>query len=217
MEFKKPFISDDEGAKLRAEYIDLFNKYIVPAYHGADQLLEWIKGSDFFIAPASTMYHMSCRYGLLKHSLNVYKRLVKFVTQEYGEENIEKELGVDKSGLALIALCHDLCKANCYITEMRNVKDETGTWVKEPYYKYSPAFEYGHGSKSVMIIQNFIQGLDLNILSSIRFHMYGGSEYGNAPFREDIALRACEDMNIVYWTQVADAAATYLDEKREMK
>lgn len=216
MEFKKPFISDEEGTRLKEEYIKIFQELIVPAYHGADQLLNWIEQSDFFTAPASTMYHMCCKYGLLKHSLNVYNRLKKIVFAEYGEDKFEDALGVDKSGLALIALCHDLCKANTYIVEMRNTKDSSGNWIKEPYYKYSPAFEYGHGAKSVFIIQNFIQGLPLNECMSIRYHM-GASGDTNSQLKDDNALKEMENFNIILWTNIADLQATYLDESREPK
>ena len=42
---------------------------------GADELLKWLKTTDFFIAPASTKYHGSHEHGLLEHSLNVYQNL----------------------------------------------------------------------------------------------------------------------------------------------
>lgn len=38
---------------------------------GMDKLLEYIRHSDFYTAPASTKYHLSCEGGLLQHSLNV--------------------------------------------------------------------------------------------------------------------------------------------------
>ena len=215
MEFKKPFISDEEGERLKAVYIKAFKELIIPAYTGADKLLEWIEQSDFFVAPASTQYHMSCKYGLLAHSIHVWERLEKMIAAEYGTA-FEEELGVDHAGIALIALCHDLCKANTYITEMRNTKDENGNWIKEPYYKYSPAFEYGHGEKSVFIIQNFIQGLPLNESLAIRYHM-GAAGDSNSPLKDTNALKAMEDLNIVFWTNMADLCSTYIDEKREQK
>lgn len=215
MEFKKPIISKEQQEKNKEEYVNIFKELIVPAYVGADKLLEWIEGSDFFTCPASTQWHMCCEGGLCQHSLNVYRRLADFVKTEYGDR-FEDYLGVDNAGLALIGLCHDLCKANTYIVEMRNVKDENGNWVKEPYYKYSPAFEYGHGEKSVFIIQNFIQGLPLNESMAIRYHM-GASGDSNSPLKDSNALKAMEDMNIVFWTNMADMAATYIDEAREPK
>lgn len=215
MEYQKPVISDEEGAALKEEFEGIFKELIVPAFTGADMLLTWIENSDFFVCPASTQYHLACKYGLLKHSLNVYKRLLKSIQIEYGDK-YEEELGVDKSELALIGLCHDLCKVNTYIVETRNVKNKFGEWVKEPYYKYSPDFEYGHGEKSVMIIQNFIHGLSLNVCLGIRYHM-GAAGDSTSPLKDSNALKAMEEFNVVYWTHFADMAATYLDERREPK
>lgn len=215
MEYKKPFISDEEGIELKKEFESIFKELIIPAFTGADMLLTWIENSDFFICPASTQYHLACKYGLLKHSLNVYKRLLKSVKTEY-RDKYEEELGVDKSELALIGLCHDLCKVNTYKVEMRNVKNKFGEWVKEPYYKYSPAFEYGHGSKSVMIIQNFIHGLSLNVCLAIAKHM-GASGNPNGQLKDSEALKMMEVYPIILWTNIADMQATYLDEAREVE
>lgn len=212
MEYQKPVISDEEGAALKEEFEGIFKELIVPAFTGADMLLTWIEKSDFFVCPASTQYHLACKYGLLKHSLNVYKRLLKSVQIEYGDK-YEEELGVDKSELALIGLCHDLCKVNTYIVETRNVKNKFGEWVKEPYYKYSPDFEYGHGEKSVMIIQNFIHGLSLNVCLAIAKHM-GASGNPNCQLRDSEALKMMEVYPIILWTNIADMQATYLDEAR---
>ena len=38
---------------------------------GVDKLMAYIRKSDFYKAPASTKYHLSCEGGLLQHSLNV--------------------------------------------------------------------------------------------------------------------------------------------------
>ena len=38
---------------------------------GIPALMEYIRKSDFYTAPASTKFHLSCEGGLLQHSLNV--------------------------------------------------------------------------------------------------------------------------------------------------
>ena len=40
------------------EFIEIYNKYITR--QGADELLEWLKRTDFFTAPASSKYHCAC-------------------------------------------------------------------------------------------------------------------------------------------------------------
>ena len=42
---------------------------------GMDKLLEYIRKSDFYTAPASTKYHLAAPGGLLQHSLNVLDAL----------------------------------------------------------------------------------------------------------------------------------------------
>lgn len=43
---------------------------------GIDQLLSYIRTSDFYKAPASTRFHSCHKGGLLEHSLNVYECLI---------------------------------------------------------------------------------------------------------------------------------------------
>jgi len=216
MEYINPTIPESEIEENKQKYIELFKNYVVPAYKGADKLLDWICKSDFFEAPASTRYHLCCKGGLCKHSLNVYERLKKLVFFEYGNE-YENALGVDLSEIVLIALCHDLCKANSYKVEMRNVKNDRGEWVKEPFYKYSPEFEMGgHGQKSLFIIQNCVQGLTLNVCSAIVYHM-GASGSPNSPLKDDTAMACMEEFPIVMFTNMADTMATFIDEARAEK
>ena len=42
---------------------------------GMDKLLNFIRKSDFYKAPASTRFHSCHERGLLEHSMNVYKCL----------------------------------------------------------------------------------------------------------------------------------------------
>ena len=39
---------------------------------GIDEVMDWLKGSGFFMAPASTNFHGNYEGGLADHSLNVY-------------------------------------------------------------------------------------------------------------------------------------------------
>ena len=42
----------------RAQFIDIYNKNVTRP--GADRLLKWLEGTDFFTAPASTKFHGAC-------------------------------------------------------------------------------------------------------------------------------------------------------------
>ncbi len=67
------------------EFIDIFTTNI--ARDGADKLLDYLTNSDFFTAPASARFHLAEEGGLCQHSVNAYKRLVKIVKDEYGDNS----------------------------------------------------------------------------------------------------------------------------------
>lgn len=67
---------------------------------GADKLLEWLKSTDFFTAPASTRFHGAYPGGLVKHSLNVYYALL-------GNFNLRGLYSPQTQ--AIVALLHDVC------------------------------------------------------------------------------------------------------------
>ena len=108
----------------KEEFIEIFKANITR--EGADKLLDFLEHkSDFFTAPASARYHLACEGGLCEHSLNVYHCLVDYLQRERVQELYGLEYS-DES-VAIVALLHDLCKANFYKKGTRNVKnDETG-------------------------------------------------------------------------------------------
>lgn len=130
---------------------------------GADKLLAWLEKSDFFTAPASSRFHSSHEGGLCEHSVKVYDRLKEqneLLNAEYNDET-----------LAVVALCHDLCKVNFYKTSMRNVKGEDGQWTQVPYYTTEEKFAFGgHGSKSVFLAMTFMP-LKPDEAAAINCHM----------------------------------------------
>ena len=149
----------------KEEFRAIFQEHVVR--RGGDQLLEWLENTDFFTAPASTKFHCACEYGLVMHSLNVYKVL----REKYFEE------GDSEESFALCGLLHDICKAQFYKISTRNVKnDETGQWEKRPFYTVEDAFPYGHGEKSVYLIERFVRLKPAEAMA-IRWHMgFSGSE-----------------------------------------
>ena len=59
------------------EFIEIYNKYITR--QGADELLEWLKRTDFFTAPASSKYHCACENGLVMHSVSVFNTMMEMI------------------------------------------------------------------------------------------------------------------------------------------
>ena len=169
---------------------------------GLEDLLKWLESTDFFEAPASSKFHSAEAGGLCFHSLNVYKRLLEMAEKEYGE-NFNKET------ITICALFHDVCKCCFYKTEYRNVKDENGNWIKKPYYAIDDPLPYGHGEKSVYIINGYMR-LTREEALAINWHMGGFDKRvagGDYQFS-----KAYYKYPICVMTHLADVMATYLDE-----
>ncbi len=158
----------------KEEFIEIFKANITRS--GADELLNFLeRKSDFFTAPASARYHGAFEGGLCDHSVNVYHCLVDYLQRE----RVQELYGMDYTGetAAVVSLLHDVCKIGCYKKTFRNVKnDATGTWEKVPSYTFDDPLPYGHGEKSVYIVNGFIR-LSREEAMAIRWHMgFSGSE-----------------------------------------
>ncbi len=171
---------------------------------GIDKLLDWLETTDFFDCPASSKFHSAEAGGLCFHSLNVYKRLKKLMTDELGEDNINLE------SITIVALFHDICKCCYYKTEYRNVK-ENGEWVQKPYYAVDDQLPYGHGEKSVYMVNGYLR-LTREEALAINWHMGG---FDTRVKGGDMSLsNVYYKYPICVLTHIADIMATYLDETR---
>ena len=180
---------------------------------GMDKLLEYIRKSDFYTAPASTRFHLSCEGGLLLHSLNMLDALRGSLfwngtAWEYKVAGKAIDTISDES-LILIALTHDLCKTYFYGTSTRNQKnDKTGKWEKVPFYTVNDRMPIGgHGFKSAFLVKEYIK-LTSQEFYAIRWHMGftdAGDEVGT--FRAALAKYP-----IVWAVHTADmAASTFME------
>ena len=187
----------------KEKYLDLIKQNV--KREGINDLIDWIQKTDFFTTPASTRYHSSFEGGLCYHSVVVFNRFVKLLKLEYGE-NWQEKFSMESA--VIVALFHDLCKIDCYTTEMRNVK-ENGVWVQKPHYVKNEKLPYGHGEKSVYIVNGFIR-LTREEAMCINWHM---GEY-------DMRVKGGQSLTEVYYKypmaflfHIADNMATYLDEE----
>ena len=131
---------------------------------GIEDLIKFIESTDFFTAPASTRFHGDYEGGLVAHSLKVYEILKEKV------ENASIKIDVSEDTIKIVALLHDICKANFYKVDYRNAKNELGVWEKVPYYTVDDRIPYGHGEKSVMMITEYMK-LTSEEKYAIRWHM----------------------------------------------
>ena len=136
------------------------------------------------------------------HSLNVYHALHDTFFAE----------GDNEESFAICALLHDLCKANYYKAGTRNVKNETtGQWEKVPSYSVEDLFPYGHGEKSVFLIERFMK-LKVEEAVAIRWHMGG---FDDAARGGCFAIsEAYDKYPLAVKLHIADLEATYLMEHR---
>lgn len=177
---------------MNQKYVDTFEVLLKGTERpGMDKLIEAIKKSDFYEAPASTRFHGAAPGCLLEHSLNVYNRLFeKMTTSPFWMEVAEKH-NYKVENYVISALLHDLCKMYFYSIEYKNQKvySETGSkkdekgrfdWQTVPCYVVDDKFPYGHGEKSVMLAEQFIK-LEPVERYAIRWHMgaYSGQQDWN--------------------------------------
>lgn len=181
----------------KEKFIEIYNRYI--KREGADELLAWLEKTDFFTAPASTKFHLCEEGGLCEHSVNVYECLVERYAGQHSDET-----------LAIVALLHDLCKAQFYKVSTRNQKNElTGQWEKVPYYTIEDKFPFGHGEKSVFLIERFMR-LKVEEAIAIRWHMGGFDD--TAKSGSYTISNAYEMYPLAVKLHIADIEATYLRE-----
>lgn len=174
---------------------------------GVDKLIGWLEKTDFFDAPASTKFHSAYEGGLCEHSLKVYDRFLKNIQNEYTENWQDK---ISLESITLIALLHDICKVDFYKVDYRNVKVD-GIWQQQPFYVIEDNLPYGHGEKSVYIINGFIK-LTREEAMVINWHM------GAFDDRVKGGSYALSNVFYMYPTalifNISDMQATYLDEER---
>ena len=164
-----------------------------------ENVIDWLESTDFFEAPASTIYHENYTGGLCEHSLKVYDNMVK-LKQEF-------KFDIDDEQIIIMALLHDVCKANTYIKDKKNQKIGQN-WITVDYWKRNDDYPIGHGQKSIILIQKtgFVL-TDLEILSIVA-HMngYDKSDLFNAS-------NIYDTNELTIWLHLADMIATYKDRK----
>ena len=188
------------GSSYQEEFEEIFRSKVTR--EGSAAFLEWLSKTDFFTAPASTKFHCACPCGLVQHSVSVYRTMV----ERYFDPETDSE-----ESFAICGLLHDVCKAQFYKEGTRNVKNEqTGAWEKKPYYMIEDSFPYGHGEKSVFLIERFLR-LKTSEAIAIRWHMGG---FDDAARGGSFAIsQAYDRYPLAVKLHLADMESTYLREK----
>ena len=167
-------------------------------------LINWLENkSDFFMAPASTKYHGAYEGGLCQHSLNVYQNILKLASTF--------NLAISEDTLKIVALLHDISKANYYEKYMRNIKDDNGKWIQVQEYKTKEAenrFIYGnHEQTSEFMVHSFIP---LTVDESVAIlHHHGGLGPDSTQLNVGIIY---DKYPLALLLHTADSFAAFIDE-----
>ena len=193
---------------------------------GINDLLDFIRKSDFYTAPASTRFHLSEEGGLLKHSLHVYECLNAKQSAPIWKDVLKN---VNRETILIVSLLHDLCKTYYYTTDYKNQKtydeekvkfasprevkhDAKGDYIWEtvPCFTVDNKYPLGHGSKSVVFILQYMK-LSMEEITAITYHMgaYCDSsqwtELGQAYEKYPLALALHQaDMEATHILEVED-------------
>lgn len=174
---------------LQSQVLDILSNYTTLTYGN----YEGLKRMGYFTAPASKGHHMAVKGGLVQHSINVTKRLVRL------SDAIGSTWSRDESPY-LVGMLHDLVKCQCY---KLNPDGQTYSYVQPKWP--------GHGVASVMIATVEL-GIQLNPdeAAAIIHHMGAFGLTGRALDEFDSALDAFPGPIIA--THTADWSAARLDE-----
>jgi len=116
---------------------------------GIEDVIDWLCKTDFFVAPAATVHHSNFKGGLAYHSLSTYKVFCTF--NDMAGANIPEE------SLIICGLLHDVCKIGVYHRVVGG-------------YKREDTFPIGHGDKSIILLQQYID-LTEDEIYLMRWHM----------------------------------------------
>ena len=201
--------TDNKKEKLLGEFVNIVTTNI--NRDGIENLLNYlIYDSDFTTAPASTRYHGCYECGLLQHSLDVFYAIKDELSFIYGKRWSEK-YSVETA--SIVSLFHDMCKIDRYKKSLKNVKNiDTGKWETKEVYVYNEnTLEMGHGSKSVIMLSQYIK-LTEEEIQAIYWHM-GAYDLGNYNTVSHLS-DTFQKNTLAFALHRADMLATYITDNK---
>ena len=172
---------------------------------GIENVLSKLEELGFFEAPASTKFHLSCKGGLLQHSLNVYEAAMLLRDQVRDRKpELKKDLPLDS--VVICSLLHDVCKTDIYV-ESKNPD-------RSPYNTdYRAGLPLGHGEKSVIMLLSWGLELRPEEMLAIRWHMTAWDLPMQSPEHKESLNAAKIKTPLVSLIQLADGFASGLLER----
>ena len=160
---------------------------------GMENVIKHLERLGFFVAPASTKFHLNVKGGLMQHSWNVCNTALMLREQMIQmKPELAEKLPVES--VIIASLLHDVCKSNIYKDAILNRKNEQGQWEKVPGYDvdYSK-LPLGHGEKSVIMLLTLGLKMTLDEMLAIRWHMTAWDLAFHSPEQKS-NLQAAKDL-----------------------
>lgn len=148
------------SSKLKGNKDNIIAMLLSTKRDGMENVVKYLDDSGFFIVPSSINRHHNWQGGLAEHSLGVY-------------QIAQKEAGdLPKESVIIAGLLHDVCKAEKLYYDKDGILHHRQTHI------------YGHGYRSVKILQQC--GLELmeDERLAIRWHM--GGHHARENERDDV-------------------------------
>lgn len=137
---------------------------------GIEKVIDFLEKSDFFYAPASSLYHGNYEGGLLEHSLNVYNIAMKLY-EDFKQLSPEKVANLSVESVIISSLLHDICKCYFYVPKIKSRKNDNNEWEQYIGYEINDQLPLWHGAKSVILLQMIGLQLTVDEMLAIQWHM----------------------------------------------
>jgi hypothetical protein len=157
----------------KQKFIDYVNLYI--KRDGIQNVLAYLEQSDFYVAPASTMFHLNIEGGLCQHSINVFETALSIYQntlrpfEESGQTNYDGATSLNTESIAVVCLLHDISKVGLYHKKEKWKKDEHNQWQSYIGYEVKDNMPLPHATKSIVMIQQFMK-LTGHEMLAIEYH-----------------------------------------------
>lgn len=155
------------------------------------QGIRWLIETGYLTAPNDMWHGEAYEGGLLEHSLNVTSSLL-YLTDKLGLRWSRVESPY------IIGMLHDVCKIDQYVWNP----------IEKRYEWNDKQTIFGHGSKSVELIENNIIHLTKEEQDCILWHMGVDDNYIPQTYIEAVSMN-----DNVLWTRVADMMSRHIIEK----
>ena len=177
---------------------------------GMESVIKHLERLGFFVAPASTKFHLNVKGGLMQHSWNVCNTALMLREQMIQmKPELAEKLPVES--VIIASLLHDVCKSNIYKDAILNRKNDQGYWEKVPGYEvdYS-SLPLGHGEKSVIMLLTLGLKLTRDEMLAIRWHMTAWELAFHSPEQKSNLQMARDTAPLCTIIQAADGLSSAL-------